>query len=409
MKKTLLIYLLLPLLMLYSCGNDHDGLDDTRILKEFEPIAFTSVEVEAMARTNGFGWNLFKAVDEQESGSFMISPLSAVMNLSMLANGAQGETLSQILDALEVGEGDLNNLNTYSKKILEGISTVDSSTDLQIANALFVRPGFRVRDEYKSELQKWYDAEVLQLGTGTPGQVNQWVSNKTHHRITDILKPDEENNVLFALVNALCFDGIWSSPFSESATVKDVFCAVGRYTRASYMCKSTIVEVRQNDSFAMARLNFGNGAFSIYFVLPLDGVQLDEILPDIDEKLLASLHPQVLNVNLRVPKFKMESKTDLIEPLKRCGIVDAFDAVAANFGNLADDMAKITFIRQSCAFGIDERGVKAASATVSGGDVMAPPITDNSDFFLDKPFLFMIKENSSDMCLFMGKVEDVPE
>lgn len=400
--------LALPLMVLFSCSNDNDGFEHTGRLKEFEPIAFTSVEVEAMAHANQFGWNLLKAVDEQESGNFMISPLSAVMNLSMLANGAQGETLTQILDALEVGEGDLSDLNRYSKKMIEGLPTIDGSAELQIANALFVKPDFKVREGYESDLRKWYDAEVLQLGESKYNQVNQWVQNKTNRRITNIITPEEEAKASFVLANAMYFDGIWSSPFSESATVEGVFRAAERYNRASFMCKTTKVEIGQNDSFAMARLDFGNGAFSIYFILPLEGVQLDRILSTIDESLLASLNPQVLNVNLRVPKFKMESKINLIEPLKQCGIVDAFDVLSADFSNIADHCPMISFMRQGCVFGVDERGVKAAAATVSGA-VTASPIVDKGDFFLDKPFLFMIKENSSGMYLFMGKVEYVSD
>lgn len=392
--------------LVVSCSNDGDGQLSPNDLKKFEPISFSRAESDAVARTQNFGWNLLRAVDKQEPGNFMISPLSAVMNLSMLANGAGGETQSQILEALEISSGDVNDLNSYSSKLIGGLSSADNSTDVQIANALFVKSDINVRDNLKNNLKQWYDADVLQIGTGKSGQINQWVANKTNKRITYLISPTEEESTNFALANALYFDAIWQSPFSESATIQDVFRAANRYYKTAFMCKTTYVDVKQNEDFAMARLNFGNGAFSIYFILPLENVQLDDILPTIDDTLLASLTSESLNLNLRIPKFKLESQINLIEPLKQCGITDAFDILAADFSNLMDMPTNISHMRQGCVFSIDEKGVKAAAATYSKDETLAPPIVNNGDFFLDKPFIFLIRENNSNACLFMGKVEE---
>lgn len=392
----------------YGCRDDDDNQTTSQNLKRFTPISFSRTETESITRTQEFAWELFKKIDEQEDGNFMISPLSAILNLSMLANGAQGETLSQILNALHSDINDVGALNSYAKRLTEKIESVDNSTDILIANALFTSPAYNIHDDLKSNLKNWYNAETFTIGGKEPQAINNWIKIQTKDKITDLFTPAEEASAKFAIVNTLYFDAIWQSPFSTSNTIKDTFHSPTGDTTALFMRKTKIVEIWQNEQFAMARLNFGNNAFCIYFVLPLEGIHLDDILPSFDEAMLASLKAETLEVNLRVPKFEIKSHINLINPLEDCGIVDAFDIQKADFGNLIEGNGKIDIMRQACAFKIDETGVQAVAASgAASGPTATGPIKNGGDFFLNKPFLFIIKENSSNTYLFMGKVENI--
>lgn len=392
----------------YGCSNDDDNQMTSRDLKKFTPISFSRSETESIARTQEFAWELLKKIDVREDGNFMMSPLSAVLNLSMLANGAQGETLSQILTALHSGINDVDALNSYAKRLTEKIESVDNSTDILIANALFTCPSYNIRDDFKSYLKNWYNAETFTIGGKETQTINDWVKTRTKDKITNLFNPIEEASAKFAVVNTLYFDAIWQSPFSVSNTINDTFHSPKGETTAQFMCKTKSVEIWQNEQFAVARLDFGNRAFCIYFVLPLEGVLLADVLPSLDEAMLSSLKNETLKVNLRIPKFEIKSHINLIDPLKDCGIVDAFDTQKADFDILAEGTGKIDLMRQACTFKIDETGVQAVGATGSAsGPTAAGPIKDGGDFFLDRPFLFMIKENSSNTYLFMGKIENI--
>lgn len=392
-----------------GCSNgDDNGAINTKNLKEFTPISFSRSETETIERTQNFAWNLLRAVDEQEPGNFMISPLSTALNLSMLANGAEGETLDQIIEALDIDADNVADINSYAKKLMAGITDVDNSTDIQIANALFFRQNINIFSDFKNSLSKWYDADVLSIGSNQTGVISNWISNKTKGKITNLLSSEEEANAEFAVVNALYFDAIWESPFYESATIQDVFHSKGGDCKAYFMCKYETIDIWQDEKFAIGRLDFGNSAFSIYFLLPHEEYQLDDVMPTLDDDLISSLERESLLVKLRVPKFKLDSRVDLINPLKSCGIVDAFDGNNANFGLLSDQDTYINLMRQGCNFSIDETGVVAVVATASTGETTAPgPIVEDGEFYIDRPFIFMIRENSSNMWLFMGKVENI--
>ena len=106
-----------------SCNSDDIETDfSQKNLKEFKPIAFTESETEAISNTQNFAWDLLKAVDKHDSnGNIMISPLSATLNLAMLANGAQGETFDQIISVLNIEETDITELNSYAQKLTSEI------------------------------------------------------------------------------------------------------------------------------------------------------------------------------------------------------------------------------------------------------------------------------------------------
>lgn len=393
-----------------SCNSDDIETDSPqKNLKEFKPIAFTESETEAISNTQNFAWDLLKAVDKHDSnGNIMISPLSATLNLAMLANGAQGETFDQIISALNIEETDITELNSYAQKLTSEICSVDNSTDMHIANALYVNAMYSVTDNFQNVLTQDYNADILTADNYNPVLINNWVANATKNKITEIETEGSLARTKFAILNALYFDAIWSSPFSKVKTTEGVFHSPDHDCSASFMCERTQMLITQNDKFAICKLFFGNGAFSISFLLPHEGIELDDILPDINYTKLSVMPSEELMVNLRVPKFEINSDVNLINPLIECGITCAFNKQYADFSKLSDQCDNIDIFRQMNKFGIDETGVKAASVTISKDMDIAPgPVIDGGDFFIDKPFLFWIMENSSKTYLFVGKVEEI--
>lgn len=393
-----------------SCNsNDIETDFSQKKLKEFKPIAFTENETVAISNTQNFAWNLLKAVDKHDSnGNIMISPLSATLNLTMLANGAQGETFDQIISALNIEETDITELNSYAQKLTSEICSVDNSTDMRIANALYVNAMYSVTDNFQSVLTQDYNADILTADNYNPAIINNWIANATKNKITEIETEGSLANTKFAILNALYFDAIWSSPFSKDKTTEGIFHSPNHDCSASFMCERTQMLITQNDKFAICKLNFGNGAFSISFLLPHEGIELDDILPDINYTKLSVMPSEELMVNLRVPKFEINSDVNLINPLIECGITCAFDERYADFSKLSDQCDNIDVFRQMNKFSIDETGVKAASVTISKDmDIAAGPVIHGGDFFIDRPFLFWIMENSSKTYLLVGKVEEI--
>jgi serpin B len=111
-------------------------------------------------------------------------------------------------------------------------------------------------------------------------------------------------------------------------------------------------------------------------------------------------------VQIDLPKFKYEFKSLLNDPLTELGLGEAFTP-EADFSRItpATDIWISRVIHQTF-IDVQEEGTEAAAATIvemverssPGGGAVAIP------FKVDRPFLYLIKENSTGAIVFMGKV-----
>lgn len=157
----------------------------------------------------------------------------------------------------------------------------------------------------------------------------------------------------------------------------------------------------ENENYQLVYLGFGNASFGIMFVLPKEGKNIKEVLPSIDWDISNITHTN--NVDLSLPKFKMEILTELNKTLQDMGIRTVFES--NSFPNISDNLA-LAWAQQNACFEIDESGVKASTVTsVEGLEQSSGPT--NVTMKIDRPFLFAIRENSSGALLYMGKIASV--
>lgn len=173
----------------------------------------------------------------------VISPLSAQYALSMLMNGAEGDTRDEIISTLQLGNFSLDSINRYNQQLLSSFqSTVpdyilelaelfgedfnpESVPQLEIANSLWCDDDFELYRSYEQTLQQYFDAESFCLDLSQQSsldQVDEWVRRKTHNQIPSFnLKPSADLKLL--LLNALYFKGGWEERFFEIETTNEVF------------------------------------------------------------------------------------------------------------------------------------------------------------------------------------------
>ena len=106
-----------------------------------------------------------------------------------------------------------------------------------------------------------------------------------------------------------------------------------------------------------------------------------------------------------MPRLEIEYNKDLKEDMKALGMKDAFNSAAADFSNISNYDLYLGLLKQFTYLKVDEEGTEAAAVTVGGMVNAAPPILEEPvPFYLNRPFVFMIRENSTGTILFMGKV-----
>lgn len=407
LKKTIAALSLLSILA--ACQSDGDSSPQP---KERKDIVLTRAEQEMTDLGTDFAFRFFRQVCETETAkpNLFVSPLSASLCLSMITNGAAGNTMTEMKDVLGFSDYSVEDMNSYNQKLVSALLDLDNTTRLGIANSIWIKQGFGVYDTFVDVNKKMYDAQVQELDFASPtapGIINNWCAENTNNCITEVVKSVPDIMRLY-LLNALYFKGIWKTQFDKSKTTDEPFTnSDGSQSTVKMMnIANGDFNYTANDYFSIAEFPYGNEAFSMVVLLPAEGKSLDECLPQ-----LAGEHWQEWNngmfgrkLDVKLPRFKLEYDKDLIKDMEAMGMKDAFIDGVADFSKMSDTSLFIGLLQQFTYVNVDEEGTEAAAVTVGGMGVTSVDPSLPMTFHVNRPFAFMIKEKSTGTILFMGRV-----
>jgi serine protease inhibitor len=382
------------------------------------PIDLTLKQKEVVEAANEFAFDLFAPMVTEEKGgeNIMISPFSITSALSMTLNGAAGETFEAMRSALCYDGKTIDEINATYLKLMEEMVPVDPRVVMEIANSAWVEEQFTPKQAFIDALVEWYLAEVKDIDVNDPGavkMVNDWIAEKTHDRIQDMLSslPD---NLAMLLVNAVYFKGKWRHQFDKDDTDDRPF----------YVTPDAPVDVPmmyQKENFAVAgtanatlvEMPYGQGNYSMVVMLPDEGVSLAEAAMTLNPgdwtEWMGYLSGGTREVELYMPRFKYEYKRSLGADLAALGMDIAFDPYHADFSNLSDIQLYITEVLHQTFIENNEEGTEAAAATiVIIGATSVGPITPQV-ININRPFLYFIRETTTGTIVFMGQVTNPAE
>src|SRR5260370_16358964 len=99
--------------------------------------ALPSASVDVAAADNAFGFRLLNAFQKTiPSGNIVLSPVSAALNLSMVLNGADGQTRQEMLAALSLSGPELGAINTPNAQLIKCIRTPAKSLTFSVTTSL---------------------------------------------------------------------------------------------------------------------------------------------------------------------------------------------------------------------------------------------------------------------------------
>ena len=409
MKKTLILAFVLTTAIV-SCSKE----DPDVVIPERVDIVLTKAEAEVLEAGTDFSFDLFREVSSRNGyKNIFISPLSAHIATCMLANGAGGETYSQIVRTLGYEGFSINDVNSAYNTLVSGLRKVDTSTKLEIANALWVEEKFPVSKIFADGMSKNYDAYVKNLDFSSRDAVktiNKWCSDKTHKMIPDFLKELSPETVLI-LMNALYFNGKWNEKFESSQTAEGIFSTIdSKSVRKEFMhiSKQFKYAETEDEKIRMCELPYGNGAFVMDIILPDEDVDFKSFIGKMSGEGWKNMftYRGTHKVELALPKFKMEAEYDLKDALVAMGMPLAYEKGKADFKKMCSNDNWTLWVDrtiQKSVIEVDESGSQAAAVTahvIKG--VTSPGPGTVIHFNCDHPFMFMIRETTSGAILFMG-------
>jgi len=376
--------------------------------KESTGPIFLSAELQKrVAQDNEFALDLLKkTIENAEESNVFISPLSVSIALGMAWNGADSSTKTEMETALKMSGMSADNINEYYRIMLDSLPTADSSTILKIANSIWYKNGFQIKQPFLAINAAYFDAEVRNLDFSKAWAVdtiNNWCARKTNNLIKEVIKEIPPLARMY-LINAVYFKGVWACPFDEEQTFKTNFTdEQGRLNEVNMM-HMTDTFPYYSDSYAQyLDIPYGNGAFSMTVILPSGGKTTGNVLDYLtNERLNSALGSlQIQKVDVNFPRFKTECNYELSETLKAMGMKKAFEDTA-DFSKISDEDLFISSVIHKTYVEVTEEGTEAAAVTVI--EFVTTSLPNYPTFFASKPFIFLIREKGTGVILFAGKM-----
>jgi serine protease inhibitor len=405
-KSAIAFLVMLPLTIL-SCNKQSVETVPTDPV----PINLTADQIALIASENSFALDIFKKVIENSAGSenIIISPLSISSALSMTLNGASGATRIAMLDALRMNGLTPEVINNSYKDLTEALLNVDKRVLISIANSVWTEKNFTVKKPFTNILTQYYNAESKSFDITdplVPNQINSWIDIKTNGLIKNMIDKLDQNTVML-LINAIYFKGKWNSQFDKEKTVQGSFYKSGGTTTQVPMMKQTSeYKIYNGEGFTLAEFPYGQANFVMDILLPDDSNGINSIIPLITDNSLKGWISQMSErkTDVTFPKFKYGYKRDLNDILTDMGMGIAFSD-NADFSNISDINLLISIVKHQAFIETNEEGTEAAAATIVGISTTSMPAGPYI-LNIDHPFLYIIRETSTNSILFMGRVGD---
>jgi serine protease inhibitor len=375
-------------------------------------IAFAADEgsAEKIAESyNSFGFKLLAQVRQSDPGkNVFLSPAGLAFDLSMVADGAQGETLRQMRGVLQTTASGPN-LNEADQRLVQHLTTFDPKITLEIANSLWVAQDAAIKPDFLDTARNFYQADVANVDFTNPAaakKINDWCSDHTHGKIPKIVKPPLGANRLIVL-DAIYFKGDWIKPFDPKLT-RDLPFTLGNGQTVNHprMSRTGEFQYFENDSFQAIRLPYAGGEVSMDVFLPKKN--LDDFLQNLTPQ---NWHDWTMQLSSRrgtveLPRFKLENAYDLKKVLQAMGMTDAFDR-NADFAGVSDQRLYIDWIKQKTYVDVNEQGTVAAAVTGTGMMAMAVHRAEAPfRMIVDRPFFLAIRDDPTGALLFLGAIVD---
>ena len=425
MKKCVCILLLLVLAMSLLAGcapagkQQADQPSDQPDLPPAQNVADKKPDATFESAYTDLAVALFQqSAAASQDENLLISPLSIQLALAMTANGADGQT-RQEMETLLGGGIPLEDLNAYLHTYVEKLPS-EEKAKLSIANSIWFRDEanrLTVEEAFLQTNSDYYSAEVFQrpFDETTVKEINNWVDHNTDGMIDQIIDQIDELTMMY-LINAMAFDAEWADPYYETAIREGSFTDIsGKEQTVTVMHGSE--EQYLSDGKATGFLKpYSGGKYSFAVLLPNEGEDLYDYISSLTaEELTKTLDGAVdVTVITQLPKFSYEYELTMNDVLKEMGMPTAFDpdkADLSKLGSSTDGNLYIGKVLHKTFIQVDGLGTKAGAVTMVEVPAYGAyqPDPDIREVIVDRPFVYMIVENETNLPLFIGCVTEITE
>lgn len=420
-KKWYLLILVCLMCLLVGCNRGINPIkfDETDNFKSLNEVAKLDNEYKQYFSLNDkITYDQFNYLNDfanstvknifDDNENYIYSPISLYMALGMLANGASGNTLETLLTLLK-GNSDktLEQINN-DMNLIYNHNYYDNDEGLaQMANSIWIKNNFPVKDNYINRLTESYYANCYHTDFKDEAKENiaKWINCYTRD-LLKLTKKDitcDEYTALM-LINTIYFDNKWANEFKKENNYYDKFFGTVKTEEVEYMKHTITSTYYETEKYEVFYDYFYNNN-KIKFILPKGDYTISDCL---NENVISNdiALRQRIELSLSIPKFETKSRLNLNTTLKDLGVGEMFTE-DANFLNISDIETFVSSVIQDAAIELTEEGVKAAAATtiVVTTESVGPELIFKR-IVLNRPFIYLILDEY-DVPLFVGVINNL--
>nr|KAF6487265.1 serpin family A member 10 [Rousettus aegyptiacus] len=306
--------------------------------------------------TANLGFNLLRKISMKHEGNVVFSPLGLSLAMAALMLGAKGQTKAQLGSGLRLqvlNQTRPQHLPTLFRHLRRRLSR-SRELGLTQGSLAFVHEDFDAKETFLNLSKRYFDTECVTMNfrnaSQAKGLMNHYINKETQGRIPTLF--DEVNpETKLILVDYILLKG--------NATML------------------VVLMEKMGDHLALE----------------------DYLTTDLVDTWLRNMKTR--NMEVFFPKFKLDQKYEMHDLLKQMGIRRIFSPWA-ELGDVSVPARnlKVSKVLQRAAIEVNEKGTEAVAGTFSEITAYSmPPVIK-----VDRPFHFMIYEESSRMLLFLGRV-----
>jgi serpin B len=374
-----------------------------------------------VAQSNALALKTYASLREKP-GNLVASPYGLSLSLSMLLSGADGATRDELLALIGTTAKQEQQLHAAQGELQRWLSGGGAGGEqLDVAAAIFIQRDTDVLKEFLILLETQYrsEANVVDFANqpATARKViNDWAAEETHGKINTVVAPDDISaQTRVMLASAVYFKGAWEHAFERDQTEKQPF-----YVLADKTVECEVMHQREEFGYAhrdgvrVLVMPYRGRELSMVLILPDEKFGLSAVEERLNDEMLAgwvvAAAKNVVELPVWLPKFRFESGHDLESTLVQLGVKTAFDPTEADLSRIdgirptsaGAGRLYVDQIWQQAMIEVNEEGTEAAAVTAT----KTVTSTDAPYFRADHPFLFLIRENSTGLILFLGRVVD---
>ncbi|XP_029302935.1 LOW QUALITY PROTEIN: serpin H1b [Cottoperca gobio] len=346
---------------------------------------------------------------DKDTENILISPVVVASSLGMIALGAKASTASQVKKILNADKLKDEHLHAGLSELLSEVSDAKTrNTTWKINNRLYGPSSVSFTDDFVKNSKKHYNYDHSKINLrdkrSAVNSINEWAAKSTDGKLPEVTK-EVQNPDGATIVNAMFFKPHWDETFNDKLVDSRSFLVSRSFTIGVPMMHHSglydFYEDTENNIFVL-NMPLGQKQASMIFIMPHYVEPLQRLEKLLTRKQVDTWISKMENkaVALSIPKIELEVSHNLQKHLAKLGLTEAVDKAKADLSNISGKKdLYLSNVFHASALELDVKGNPVDTSIYDSEKLRDPKL-----FYLDHPFIFLVKDNKTNSILYIGRV-----